>query len=203
MIASRASFAINTVLGALLGASASCGAPAQSAGGAKSELPQPKFSPGPWAAALSMACTPSGPELCFNATDDNCNGIIDEGCGICTGPLQFTIAWPEANVDVHLSVVDPTGAKVDQPRAPTPSGLKLDRDCPRDNCGGQNVENICSEAADPPRGRYVLEVRLDPKSGALTPTTKVRVGVRVGDRSYGADLELSPLKEQETISFVL
>src|SRR5204862_3699425 len=27
--------------------------------------------------SLETACTPTGPELCFNARDDNCNGIID------------------------------------------------------------------------------------------------------------------------------
>ena len=45
---------------------------------------------------LERACTPSGPELCFNARDDNCNGIIDEGCGVSTGLVQFVIAWDDA-----------------------------------------------------------------------------------------------------------
>src|SRR6516162_5067159 len=45
---------------------------------------------------LVMACTPTGPELCFNAVDDNCNGVIDEGCGMATGPLQFTVAWGDS-----------------------------------------------------------------------------------------------------------
>ena len=180
-----------------------CGAPPKGADAPAPAL-APKFAPGPWAAGLAAACTPAGPELCFNATDDNCNGVIDEGCGVCTGPLQFAAAWSEAAVDIDLVVIDPTGARVDSAnRGPAPSGLKLDRDCPRDNCGGQNIENICSENLDPPRGRYVLELRLSTKGGAVVPNTKVRVGVRVGDKSYGADLELSPLKEQETVSFQL
>jgi tRNA (guanosine-2'-O-)-methyltransferase len=183
---------------------AACGGPAQTAG-TKSELPLPKFAPGPWAASLTAGCTPSGPEQCFNATDDNCNGVIDEGCGVCTGPLQFTIAWAEASVDVNLLVVDPSGVKVEKAKkqSSSASGLVLDRDCPGDGCAGQNVENVCSEAPDPPRGRYVMEVRLVPSPSAVTPATKVRVGVRVGDRTYGADLELSPLKQVEEISFVL
>ncbi|HEY8943633.1 MAG TPA: lipoprotein, partial [Polyangiaceae bacterium] len=45
---------------------------------------------------LPNACVTSGPEACFDATDDNCNGIIDEGCGIDTGPVQFAIAWEAA-----------------------------------------------------------------------------------------------------------
>lgn len=183
-----------------------CGAnPRGGAAAFKTSVPAPTFSAGPWAQSLAAACTPSGPEQCFNAIDDNCNGVIDEGCGICTGPLQFTIAWSESSANVDLVVIDPTGAKVT--RTPGASGLKLDRDCPKDGCAGQNVDNVCLEGEDPPRGRYVLEIHLGPRPGAnagpVTPSTKVRVGVRVGDKSYGADLELSPLKDQETIGFVL
>lgn len=183
---------------------AACGASTPSPGTpAKSDVPAPKFAPGPWSAALTAACTPSGPEQCFNAIDDNCNGVIDEGCGVCTGPLQFTIAWSEPKATVDLVVIDPTGSKVSKAAPGSSSGLRQDKACPDDNCGGQNVDNVCLETADPPRGRYVLEIHLGSKAGAVTPTTKVRVGVRVGDKSYGADLELSPLKDQETISFVL
>jgi len=52
------------------------------------------------ASLAQKACTPTGPELCFNATDDNCNGIIDEGCGLRTGLVQFAIAWDEPKADV-------------------------------------------------------------------------------------------------------
>ncbi|HEX2669854.1 MAG TPA: hypothetical protein VHM25_03225, partial [Polyangiaceae bacterium] len=54
-------------------------------------------------------CAPTGPELCFNATDDNCNGIIDEGCGLHTGLVQFAIAWNEPRADVDLRLFDPSG----------------------------------------------------------------------------------------------
>src|SRR5262249_54835880 len=55
---------------------------------------------------VTAGCTPTGPELCFNANDDNCNGLIDEGCGPSTGVLQFTIAWGDSPADVDLSVID-------------------------------------------------------------------------------------------------
>ena len=65
----------------------------------------------PYGVTLVEACTPTGPEICFNAVDDNCNGVIDEGCGVLTGVLQFTIAWGDSPADVDLIVTDPDGER--------------------------------------------------------------------------------------------
>src|SRR5579862_3460895 len=73
---------------------------------------------------VTSACTPTGPELCFNATDDNCNGVIDEGCGVGTGVLQFMIAWGDSPADVDLVVIDPTGAKINKTSRGSSSGLE-------------------------------------------------------------------------------
>lgn len=142
---------------------------------------------------LEAACVPSGPELCFNAVDDNCNGVIDEGCGVATGVLQFTIAWGDSPADVDLVVTDPTGARVGESTRRAPSGLRLDRDCPReeDGCHGQNVENVVFDGPEPPRGVYKVEVRLEDARGASLPV-KVRLGVRVGRTTSSARLELQP-----------
>jgi hypothetical protein len=145
---------------------------------------------------LVMACTPTGPELCFNAIDDNCNGVIDEGCGVGTGVLQFTIAWSEPLADVDLMVTDPGGTRVFEGNRGSPSGLHLDRDCPGDGCGGQNIENIFFEGLDPPRGSYRVEVRLADLKGAQAPV-HVRLGARIGARTYGADLLLSGTDERK------
>ena len=111
---------------------------------------------------VRRACTPTGPERCFDARDDNCNGIIDEGCGVNTGLVQFAIAWDEANADVDLNVTDPDGELVEVGRV-TQNGLTKERDCPgrHSECRGQNLENVFLEDGDPTRGDYRVRVRLE------------------------------------------
>lgn len=152
---------------------------------------------------LVTACTPTGPELCFNAVDDNCNGVIDEGCGVCTGDLQFTIAWGDSAANVDLIVKDPTGT-VDATHRSTSSGLTLDHDCPNDKdpCNGQNIENVCRQGSDPPKGTYQVIVKLVDLMGAPAPVL-VRLGGRIGSHSFGADIELAHAGDQKEISYEL
>jgi tRNA (guanosine-2'-O-)-methyltransferase len=152
---------------------------------------------------LEQACTPTGPELCFNAIDDNCNGVIDEGCGEETGVLQLTIAWGASQADVNLALETPDHVRVRDPRTPPTAsgGCALDRDCPRsDACRGQNVENIHCDALEPPPGHYTAEISLGQLNGADSPV-KVRFGARLGGRTLGFDLELSPEDPKKTFSF--
>jgi tRNA (guanosine-2'-O-)-methyltransferase len=159
----------------------------------------------PAGTTLQDACTPTGPELCFNAIDDNCNGVIDEGCGLETGILQFTIAWGANPADVNLALVTPQGARVpDEHGRSSVDGFHLDRDCPADDgCAGQNVENLFYDGADPPRGRYVVEITLGETHGAEGPVP-VRFGARLGPRTLGFDVQLAPGEDaRKTFSFEL
>jgi tRNA (guanosine-2'-O-)-methyltransferase len=178
-------------------------APAKEAGGAgkveATNLAAPR------GATLAQACTPTGPELCFNAVDDNCNGVIDEGCGVQTGLLQFTIAWSAAAADVNLVLVTPAHERVPNDRTnSTASGFHLDRNCPADDgCNGQNVENVFFDGIEPPRGHYAVEIILVDPHGA-DPPIKVRFGARLGSRSVGFDVDLAPGDEaKKTFSFDL
>lgn len=129
---------------------------------------------------LESGCTPSGVERCFDALDDNCNGVIDEGCGLQTGALQFAIAWSD-RVDVDLLVSGPDGAIARQTE-PSESGLLKDRDCKgTTDCHGQNVENVFLADGWPRRGTYRVIVRLDDPRTATLPI-RVRLSARVGQR---------------------
>ncbi len=149
------------------------------------------------------ACTPTGPEVCGNAVDDNCNGLIDEGCGLLVGKLQFEAAWSESSAVVSLMVSDPQGDRidsVDNMHRDTRSGLHLDRACPQDGCNGQNVDNIVFVGETPLPGQYSVVVRLIDPGKAPLPL-KVRFGWRVGNRVASTVLRLSAVDDRKDFSF--
>ena len=164
----------------------------------------------PVGVTLDQACTPTGPELCFNAIDDNCNGVIDEGCSERTGVLQFVIAWDDTTkthnggADVDLVLFAPNDEKIQsQERArSTKSGFHLDRDCPTDGCGGQNVEDVYFDGAEPPKGHYVVELRLIDARTAELPVV-VEFGARMGSRAFHAKVPLTVGEEKKTFAFDL
>jgi len=145
-------------------------------------------------------CSPTGPELCFNATDDNCNGIIDEGRGLHTGLVQFAIAWDEPRADVDLRLFDPSGELIEVGRT-AHSGLVKERDCPGRNseCHGQNLENVYLSDGEPLRGDYRVRIRLEALGGE-NPPIHVAFGARVGPKTYSQTVSLdAPEAERELL----
>jgi hypothetical protein len=139
---------------------------------------------------VGQRCNATGLETCFNATDDNCNGLVDEGCGLATGPLQIVIAWDVSDADVDLEVTDPNGERVEVGKF-TLLGLTKDRDCPGDGdeCGGQNFEVVSVAGEGLPAGRYQLTVLLDRASRDAT-SVHVWIGGHIGQDALRGQVEL-------------
>lgn len=190
--------ALRHLVGAASLAVIACGAPAKKPADPSIELQE--FS-GPPGVELELACTPTGLETCFDAIDNNCNGAIDEGCGVRTGIIQFSIAWSDPKADVDLVVSDPAGA-VAKVRDTTELGMVKDRDCPGENdaCQGQNTENVYLVYRKVPRGSFRVTVRLN-RLGELRPPLRVQLGARVGQRSYATVLELDAVDDERLMTF--
>jgi len=162
-------------------------------GGARVE--RPHGSPGASArpASIERLAEPLGldvAEHCFNATDDNANGLLDEGCGVEQGQLQFLASWQEGAVDVDLSVTGPSGQAAEV-GARSSDGLTKIRDCPGEGqaCQGQNQENVLLDGPDLEAGTYWVRLRLEDLGGTPPPVV-VRLGVRASGRTTGFVVEL-------------
>jgi tRNA (guanosine-2'-O-)-methyltransferase len=149
-------------------------------------------------APLAAATTPTAPETCGNATDDNQNGLIDEGCGLALGLVQFLAGWGASKADVDLRVVDPNGELIEVGRVAR-SGLTKDRDCPGrgTECQGANLENVYLAEGEPLKGEYRLRVRLE-SLGGESPPIRVTLGTRLGPVTHSYEVELeTPESERE------
>jgi hypothetical protein len=167
--------------------------------GARGAAPKAAAMPAaPDDAGLPSATTATAPEVCGNAADDNQNGLIDEGCGLALGLVQFLAGWSAPKADVDLRVIDPNGELIEVGRVAR-SGLTKDRDCPGrgTECQGRNLENVYLAEGEPLKGEYRLRLRLE-SLGGESPPIRVKLGARLGavSRSYDVELE-TPESERE------
>jgi hypothetical protein len=149
-------------------------------------------------------CLPLGYEICFNALDDNCNGALEEGCGIPAGVVQFMIGWDALRADVDLNVTDPNGELIEAGRV-VRSGLIKTRDCPgrRQECGGVNLENVFLEGNKAPtRGTYRVSVALESLGGEQPPIW-VNLSSRLGTKRYAFEVRLLAAEDERHVDLVL
>lgn len=139
--------------------------------------------PGEGVTPVEIPCAEAAEEAC-NALDDDCDGVIDEGCGYDTGEIQITAAW-NTGADLDLYVTDPNEEVVSFQRRLAASGGHLDHDARgecREDQRQARVENVVwSERPTP--GTYRIELHYlfecDTDAGPTTATVSVAVGGRV------------------------
>lgn len=149
-------------------------------------------------------CLPQGYEVCFNALDDNCNGALEEGCGVPAGVVQFMIGWDALRADVDLNVTDPNGELIEAGRV-VRSGLIKTRDCPgrRQECSGVNLENVFLEGNKAPtRGTYRVSVALESLGGEQPPIW-VNLSSRLGARRFAFEIRLLAPEDERHIELTL
>ncbi len=147
---------------------------------------------GPGVSRLNAICGANAPERC-NAVDDDCDGVIDEGCGYSSGGVQITLTW-NTEADIDLYVTDPAGETIHYRKPRTASGGRMDRDA-RGACEEtpktSRVENVYWSATDPPRGDYHIDLHYwagsscSAEAGPTTTTSSISVrGATLGTYNY-------------------
>lgn len=151
-------------------------------------------------ASLERACVKRGVEQCFNAVDDDCNGLVDEGCGVPDGDIALIAAWEDNPAGLDWTLFLPGGKRLDKQNKQQ-GPFRYVKDCP-EGCLGQNLEAIVASSGAPPTGAYRAELRLKNPSGAELPV-RVRVAARFGARVEQGEALLSLEHDVIVLSFSL
>jgi tRNA (guanosine-2'-O-)-methyltransferase len=152
---------------------------------------------------VQSSCKAGSAEAC-NALDDDCDGVIDDGCGYSGGGVQVTVAW-DSGADIDLYVRDPSGESVfyNNDKRRSPVGGFLDHTA-RGQCrpgeAASNVENAYwPEPA--PTGTYVVELHYFGPCGQAAET-QVTLSVAVHGRVVGVyRYTLKPEERTDAVTF--
>lgn len=164
----------------------------------------PAVSAGSGVTVVHAACDPSAPEIC-NGLDDNCNGVIDEGCGYESGQIQITLAW-NTGADLDMYVTDPMGQTIYYANRQSASGGVLDHDA-RGACAPRRanatVENVYWNTPRPPSGQYQVDVHYWGDCNVAGVTTAT-LSIAVGGQIIGAyNVMLRPGERQPVAMFTI
>jgi hypothetical protein len=156
-------------------------------------------------APVPIACAAGAIESC-NALDDDCNGVIDEGCGYAGGGVQVTIGW-DTGADIDLYVIDPSGETLyynEQHRSSSIGG-RLDHDA-RGDCRREQQNPRIENAywpAPAPSGTYQLELHYFGPCGDVSQT-HVTISVAALGKPLGIyRYQLAPEERVQALSFVI
>ena len=151
---------------------------------------------------IEVDCEPGKSETC-NALDDDCNGIIDDGCGYDSGGLQVTVAWNTA-ADIDLYVTDPSGDVIyyNEQHERSSLGGHLDHNA-RGDCRREQKHSRIENAywpAPAPAGNYRIELHyFSPCASSAVTSAVVSVafaGKLLGSYAY----QLEPEQRLEALS---
>jgi tRNA (guanosine-2'-O-)-methyltransferase len=157
--------------------------------------------------ALALDCSAGTAEVC-NAVDDDCDGVVDEGCPYAADPqgVQISIAW-NTGADIDLYVRDPSGEMVfyNEEARRSPVGGFLDqtaRGACREEQAIANVESA-HWPAPAPNGPYVVELHYFGPCGDSVET-EVTMSVVVHGKLGGVyRYKLQPEERVQAVSFEL
>jgi tRNA (guanosine-2'-O-)-methyltransferase len=130
-------------------------------------------------------CSRPVEESC-NALDDDCDGVIDDGCGYGAGLMQVTASW-DTGADLDLYVTGPLGDTLSFQRPATPGGARVDHSG-RGDCSDMpnpNLENIRWVGSRPMDGIYEVEVHYWGECLGSGGPTELTISVAVGRRIAG------------------